>query len=255
VLVPGSFYLIAYDVADGRKVWWVSGLAFEMKATPVHDGTFVYISGTSASSFEDSYGRRIPAFAEVRDADANGDGRFARDELPDQLAKKWFRLLDLDGDSAIDGREWERYRLARQSAGGLSAFTLNGTGDVTSTNAAWHYDKAVPQLPSPLLYRGHILIVSDTGIATALDARTGAVLVQRRLQSVADNYFASPVAGDGKIFFAAESGKVSVAAADGALTALSEIDLAESIHATPAIAGGQLFVRTASALYCFGRKR
>jgi outer membrane protein assembly factor BamB len=251
LLVPGSFYLTAYEASTGRKLWWAGGLAFEMKATPVHDGRVVYISGTATDSFQDSYGRKVPAFAEVRSSDRDGDGRFSRDELPDELARRWLRLLDLDGDSHIGEREWNRFRDARRNAGGLWAFRMGGAGDRTGESAVWHYDKAVPQLPSPLLYRGVLYMVNDGGIVTALDPATGTVLRQRRLQEAVDSYYASPVAGDGKIVLASESGKVSVLQAGAGLDVLALNDLEDRVYATPAIAGGRIYLRTHAALYCF----
>lgn len=255
LLVPGSFYLTSYELSSGRKLWWTGGLAFEMKATPVHDGSVVYISGTTAASFEDSYGQNIPPFDEVRSADLDRDGRFSRDELPDQLARRWLRLLDLDGDSLIDRKEWNRYRDARRSAGGLWAFKAGGRGDMSGRNVLWHYEKAVPQLPSPLLYRGLLYIVNDGGIVTALDPASGRVAGQRRLGDAVDSYYASPVAGDGKIVLASESGKVSILEAGAALESLAVNDLGDLIYATPALSRGRLFVRTRGALYCFGQRR
>ncbi len=252
LLVPGSFHLSGYDLATGDRLWWAGGLAFEMKATPVHDGALVYISGTSASSFQDSYGGNPPTFAEVRSADTDGDGRFSRDEVPDQLAQKWMRLLDLDGDGLLDEAEWERYRAARRNAGGMWAFRLGGAGDVTETNTVWHQEKGVPQLPSPLLYRDVLYLVNDGGIVSAYDPTTGRVLAQTRLREAVDSYYASPVAADGKIFLVSELGKVSVLAADGSLSVLAFNDLDDVAYATPAIAGGHLYVRTRSTLYCFG---
>ena len=63
---------------------------------------------------------------------------------------------------------------------------------------------------------------------------------------------ASPVAGDGKIFFASELGKVAVLRPGGNLEVLAVNDLGDLIYATPAIDGGRLYVRTRGALYCFG---
>ena len=252
LLVPGSFYLSGYDVATGDRLWWAAGLAFEMKATPVHDGATVYISGTNTSSFQDSYGGNVPSFADVRAADKDGDGRFSRDEAPDQLAQKWMRLLDLDGDGLLDEAEWNRYREARGSAGGMWAFRLGGAGDVTEKNTVWHQDRGVPQLPSPVLYRDVLYLVNDGGIVTAYDPATGRVLSQVRLRDAADSYYASPVAADGKIFLVSELGKVSVLAADGSLRVLAVNDLDDVAYATPAIAGGRLYVRTQATLYCFG---
>ena len=123
---------------------------------------------------------------------------------------------------------------------------------MTASHALWHYTRAVPQLPSPLLYRGVLFIVNDGGIMTALNPQDGTVLAQRRLQGAIDSYYASPVGGDGKVFVVSESGTLTVVTADGQLSPLSVNELDEVAYATPAIAAGRLFVRTRSALYCFG---
>jgi outer membrane protein assembly factor BamB len=252
LLVPGSFYLTAYSLANGEKLWWVKGLAFEMKATPVVAGGLVYIHGTSTSSFQDSYENRIPAFETVRASDQDGDGKFSRDETPDALAKRWINLIDLNGDSLVDEREWEYYRAARASKGGLWAFRLGGKGDMTEANMHWHYDRAVPQLPSPLLYQGALYIVNDAGIATTLDPATGAVRLQGRMKGAIDNFWASPVASDGKIFMVSDSCKVVVMKPDAILEPLAVNDLDDQCSATPAIADARLYIRTRGALYAFG---
>jgi outer membrane protein assembly factor BamB len=63
------------------------------------------------------------------------------------------------------------------------------------------------------------------------------------------------VAGDSKIYFVSKEGKVSVIRAGAKWQTLSSGDLAEQDIATPAIAGGRIYVRTESTLYCFGAKR
>jgi outer membrane protein assembly factor BamB len=117
----------------------------------------------------------------------------------------------------------------------------------------WHYERSVPQLPSALLYQGVLYMISDAGIMTALDPKTGKALAQSRLEGVVDNFYASPVAGDGKVVVVSESGKAVVLKADGALTVLAVNDLGDLVYATPAVEGGLLYVRTRGVLYCFGR--
>jgi outer membrane protein assembly factor BamB len=252
LLVPGSFSLVAYSLA-GERLWWVNGLAFEMKATPVLHGDIVYIHGTSSSSFEDSYGRNIPSFESLRaEHDVDRDNRFSVAEIPDVLAKRWMSLMDLNRDSYLDPQEWAYYQSARRSQGGLWAFRLGGRGDMTASHVLWHYNRAVPQLPSPLLYRGVLYIVNDGGIMTALNPADGAVLAQRRLQGAVDSYYASPVGGDGKVFMVSESGILTIVNADAQLSEASVNDLDGVAFATPAIDDGRLYVRTRNTLYCFG---
>jgi outer membrane protein assembly factor BamB len=252
LLVPGSFYLTSYSLATGERLWWVSGLAFEMKATPVVQDGVLYIHGTSTSSFEDSFGNQIPAFEALTASDKDGDKRFSRDEVPDALAKKWMTLMDLNGDGYLDEKEWEYFRTARANKGGLWAFTLGGRGDMTAASTRWHYDKSVPQLPSPLIYRGSLYIVNDAGIATTLDPATGTVRAQGRLKGALDNFWASPIGSDGKVFMVSDSCKVVVLKAGGDLEPLAVNDLADQCSATPAIADARLYVRTRTTLYAFG---
>jgi outer membrane protein assembly factor BamB len=106
-----------------------------------------------------------------------------------------------------------------------------------------------------VLYRGVLYLVNDGGIMTALDPMTGKPLAQTRLRGAVDAYYASPVAGDGKILVVSESGKVAVVKADGTLSVLVINDLDDLCYATPAIAGGRLYIRTRTMLYSFGLRR
>jgi len=89
--------------------------------------------------------------------------------------------------------------------------------------------------------------------ALALDPASGKILAQGRLKGAVDNFFASPVAADDKIFMVSESGKVAVLKPDGSLEVLVVNDLDDLCYATPAIADGRLYVRARNTLYCFGR--
>ena len=93
-------------------------------------------------------------------------------------------------------------------------------------------------------------MVKDGGIVTKLDAATGRLLQEERVAGVG-NYFASPVAGDNKVYFAGESGTVTVVAVEQDWRIISSREFHEKIFATPAIARGKLYIRTEQALYCF----
>ena len=107
----------------------------------------------------------------------------------------------------------------------------------------------------PLLYRGVLYLVRNGGIVTALEPASGQVLKQGRLREALDGYYASPVAGDGKVYMVSDAGRAVVlqAGADWMVLATNHLD--EAVYATPAIAGERLFVRTAGRLYCFGEIR
>jgi outer membrane protein assembly factor BamB len=112
----------------------------------------------------------------------------------------------------------------------------------------------VPQLPSVVVYRDVVYMLSDRGVLTTLDAATGQMLRQDRVRGTSDNYYASPVAGDGKIYLASHKGVIAVLRAGGQQELMSANALDEDIFATPAIAGGRLYVRTVAALYCFAAR-
>jgi outer membrane protein assembly factor BamB len=97
-------------------------------------------------------------------------------------------------------------------------------------------------------------MVKEGGIVTKLDAATGRLLQEERVSGFG-NYFASPVIGDGKVYFASESGTVSVVAAEKEWRLISSHDFHEKIYATPALDTGRVFIRTQQALYCFHGSR
>lgn len=252
LLLPGSFLLTAYVLQTGEKLWWVRGLAFEMKATPVIRGGSVFVHGTVSATFEDSYGGAVPGFEQLRAHDVDGDGRFSREEVPDTLAARWMKLLDLDGDGFLGPAEWAYFQAARSSAGGLWAFRLGGRGDMTAASALWHYDRSVPQLPSPLIAGDLLYMVADGGILTALDPETGRALSRTRLEGAVDSYYASPVAAGGRLLVVSEAGRAVVLAGGARPRVLAVNDLEDAVYATPALADGRIYLRTRGALYCFG---
>jgi hypothetical protein len=138
----------------------------------------------------------------------------------------------------------------------MLAVTLGGKGEMTATAVQWQYHRAVPQLPSPLLYGGALYMINDAGIATSFDPASGEVIAQGRLPEVTDNFYASPVAGDGKVYFVSETGKVVVLPPGGRFDeAIAVNDMGDLCYATPALAEGRIYLRAGETLYCFGRAR
>jgi outer membrane protein assembly factor BamB len=124
---------------------------------------------------------------------------------------------------------------------------------MTATAVRWRYQRGIPQLPSPLLYKQALYMVNDGGgLVTTLNPETGALIQQGRLKVPSDRYYASPVAGDGKIYIASESGKVLVLPPGGGLETIAINDLQDSIYATPALVEKRIYIRTLNSLYCFG---
>ena len=255
LIVPGSYQLIAYAVEGGRKLWWARGLSWQIKPVAVADEDTIYATGWAPGA--DAGERRFfPPFDEVAAvADADKDNKLTPDEIPEPMRHtgSW-RAIDLDHDGFMDAREWGFYR-ARWSSRNVTLAVRPGKarGDLTDTHILWDYERAVPEVPSPLLYNGVLYTVKDGGILTALDAASGKVLRQGRITGAIDKFFSSPVAADGKIYLASETGKLAVLKAGADWEVLAVNDFAEPAYATPAIADGRLYVRIHQTIYCFAQ--
>jgi outer membrane protein assembly factor BamB len=261
VVIPESFQLSSYSVADGSRVWWVRGLPCEMKSVASYDREHLYVNGWGFP--QNQPGRQVAtvSFEEgLTRYDRDGDGFVGRTEITGTdpmdkvLAPSYgYDAFDLDRDGRLDAKEWEVFRRMMASENGLLAIRLGGRGDMTETAVRWRYQKPVPQVPSTLLYQGTLFMVNDSGILTSFDPATGNVLKQGRLKGAIDKYFASPVGADDKVWLISQDGTVSVvsAAADWQVLAVNALD--DEVFATPAISDGRIYVRTKSALYAFGK--
>jgi outer membrane protein assembly factor BamB len=252
LIVSGAYELDGYDVGSGKKLWWVNGMAWQAKSTPVIHKDVVYVHSWMASLEElghkpihETWERTLAAH------DKDKDGRISKDEAPDEsLTKIWF-LYDLDKDGYLDAKDWQ-YLLARNNTkNGLYAIKLGGRGDVTKSHVVWRHEKGLPNIPSPLVYQNVLFMLREGGILTSFNPTDGHIYKQGRVEGAVDTYFASPVLADGKLITASRDGKVAVIKPAAQWEVMSVGDFGEEIWATPAAADGQLFVRTQKALYCF----
>ena len=128
----------------------------------------------------------------------------------------------------------------------LLAIKPDGRGDITKSKVVWRLDRGVPLTPSPLLVGDELYMVTDNGIATCVDAKTGEELWRARLGG---NHSASPIYADGKIYFLSEEGESVVIAPGRQLKHLATNQLEGPTLASMAISDSSLFVRTATHLY------
>jgi outer membrane protein assembly factor BamB len=253
IIAAGSYQLTAYSVSNGEVVWFVRGLTCQPKSAPTISGNTLYFNGWTPGN---DAGEQVdlPPFAEVAAAaDANHDGKLAQAELP----KPWqptgtWRAVDLDRDGFLDEREWTFFRTRRASRNGLLAVKLGGRGDVTNTHVLWRFEKSLPDVPAPLVYKDVVFLIRSGGIATTLNAQTGKVLKQARLMGALEDYYSSPIIVDDKLYIASEHGKVVVLRATGDWEILAINEFGADIYATPAISEGYMYIRTQNALYAIG---
>jgi outer membrane protein assembly factor BamB len=253
VIAPGSYQLTAYSIQDGEPLWFVRGLTCQPKSAPAISGGVLYFNGWTVGN-DAGEQVELPPFAEViAKADANHDGKLAQAELPPawQPTGTW-RAIDLDRDGFLNEREWTFFRTRRAARNGLLAVRLGGSGDVTDTHVLWRHEKSLPDVPAPLVYNDVVFLFRSGGIATTLDARTGKVLKQARLTGALEDYYASPVGVDGKVYIASEHGKVVVLRAAGEWEILAINDFGADIYATPAVVEDRMYLRTQDALYASG---
>jgi outer membrane protein assembly factor BamB len=192
-------------------------------------------------------------FAEALQAhDQDGDGQIAKEELSDRPVRQRFSRIDLDQNGALDETEWTMHAKIFAAAQNVAmAIRLGGAADVTDTHVAWIQRQGLPIVPSPLVYQDVVYMVKNSGVVTSLDSASGRLLKRARI-SGRGNYYASPVAGDGKVYCASERGVLSVLKAGRQWETVAHHDFGERIMATPVIRDGQIFVRTDQALYCYG---
>lgn len=128
----------------------------------------------------------------------------------------------------------------------LLAVRVDGKGDVTKSGVAWSLKRGVSLTPSPLLVGEELYLVSDNGIASCLDAKTGIPQWQMRLNG---NYSASPIYADGRIYFLSEEGESVVIAPGKEFKALAQNQLDGQTLASMAVSNGSIFIRSQTHLY------
>jgi len=133
----------------------------------------------------------------------------------------------------------------------LFAIRTGGAGDVTDSHVAWQTTKAVPHTPCVLVVKNELYMVSDGGVASCLDARTGKSHWQER---IGGQYSASPVFADGKIYFQNEQGASVVGAPSITFEKIATNNLNERTLASYGVLDNALLIRSDKHLYRIGGK-
>ena len=128
----------------------------------------------------------------------------------------------------------------------LVAVRPNGSGDITGTHIEWSTGKSTPKRSSQIILGDLMFMMSDSGVASCLEAKTGELVWTKRLSG---EYWASPVYADGKIFYFSKKGKAPVVAASRDYQLLAENEFDAGFNASPAFAGNAMIVRTFTHLY------
>jgi outer membrane protein assembly factor BamB len=252
IVMPGSLKLKGYDVRTGREAWSLAGMPAFVCTTPVVGDGMLYFAGWSPG--------KEPGTAPSWDAmaggfDKNKDNAVTKDEVTGSEMESFFKALDYNGDGKWTKDDFDTFAaMMAKGENVLVAVKPGAKGEVGPGGVAWKQTRGLPYVPSPLLYRGAVYLVKDGGMVSSYDAKTGKVNYQQERLNAIGNYYASPVAADGRIYVASLNGKVTVFAAGGeAPKILHQAEFGERLSATPALVGAQIILRTPTALYAFGR--
>ena len=249
IIVLGSLRLDAYSRETGELHWWMPLGSNGSMGTPVASGDTLFVS--TVGSTEPS----LPTFSTyLEKLDANKDRRLSAPEfIVDKDMGEHFGWVDADGDGFITETEWNTTRGYGVGDYGVVAIRPAGArGKLQSSAIIWRFQKNLPYIPAPLLYQNVLYLVKRGGIVTSLDPTTGRPLKEGRSVGALGEYYASPVAADGKVFLANVEGKVTVLKASAQWDVLGVNDVGDEIHSTPALSDGRLYVRTRTSVYCFG---
>lgn len=244
VLVFGAYLVTSYAIASGKELWRMKGFGYTPVCSPVLSGDRLYVS------VPDHAEAGVPDWNTLAgQADANRDGKVARTEARGEMLAH-FGWADVDRDDVVTEEEWAvAYGGMNSKDYGLAAIDLAAEG---GPRELWRYKKSLPTIASPLLYGGILYLARGGGLVTLVNAEDGEVVARERIADGAAECWSSPVAGDGKIFIADNSGIVTVVAPGPRWNVLATNELGEDCVATPAIGADALYVRTRSAVWSFG---
>jgi outer membrane protein assembly factor BamB len=137
---------------------------------------------------------------------------------------------------------------------GLRAVAVRPGSKAAGATAALAYEitKSAPLVPTPLAKDGRLYLWADNGIVTCARVATGEVLWRVKIDG---SFYSSPVWVDQRLYCVAKNGDVVILAAADKFQLLGRVPLGEKCYATPAIAGGVMYLRTYSQLFSLGGRK
>ena len=279
LVVLGNGRLCGYELPGGQEKWNVTGFSRETIAVPVAGAGRVYASASKLGGAADVDPDPAPFWRAVMGFDANGDKKLARSEMtghftfpfrpelppghpgygmpmpadPGQRKKRldgMFQWMDKDRDGFWSEAEFIGNLRIGRGKPLLVAIRPGGRGNITESHVDWELNKAIPEVPSPVYFKGRIYLVRSGGVLACVDADNGKLLYRDRLGGLGQ-YSASPVAANGHLYLVSEPGILSVVKADGTFKVTHQHDLGEEVVTTPAIDTDSLYIRTTKHLWAF----
>jgi outer membrane protein assembly factor BamB len=248
VITASRGQLGAHRVDNGERLWSWKKLSPSEVASPilVNDTLFTFGYGNDKAN---------PFSIQLQKYDKNHDGKLTPDEYGNDQYLTGVGMFVGNRDGIVTQ---EKYDFRQNMSVAPSSFLAVQLKPDTSAmpREVWRYDKSfIGVIPSPLYYEGVLYVLKNGGLLTSFDPATGSVKKASRLEGAISGYSSSPVAAEGKIYIASEEGKVTVIRAGAEWDVMQVNDLDEGCYATPALADGNIYLRTNEALYRFGGKK
>ena len=253
IVIAATLRVVGYDFETGKELWTVRGISRMVSLSPFLTESGTLITGGWAAGGDETERITVQPFSVVKkELDKNGNGTLENDELPKGDIKQRFPQVDRNKDGSLTEAEYEYFRtLFEQGQNSIVAIKPGAQGEATETHLLWKQRKLVPFCSSPVAVGDFIFTIKDGGIFACLDLKNGKHIKQGRASGT-DDYYSSPVAGDGKLFLIDEEGRLTVLSADPECRTLHTAEFGEKAFATPAIVSNRLYLRTNGHLYCFG---
>jgi outer membrane protein assembly factor BamB len=253
LVIAGSGKMKGYDPKTGKELWQCNTLLRTIMTTPIVDGENIYMTCQSYGDTD-----RVLKFALLQWKDTDQDGRLDKKEIDEPFWEK-FDKGDADKDGyLVDDEIDNAFQAETNRVGGGDITQMikgGGLGDVTDSHLVWNVDEKTPSnIASALVYDDQLFMVKKGGICASYDKKSGKNIFMKRRLNNFGNYYASPVAGDGKVYVQGENGFLLVVKLGEEPEVLAKNDMGDSVVATPAIADGRIFVRTLNTIYCFSKE-
>lgn len=135
------------------------------------------------------------------------------------------------------------------------AIRLGESGDLTDTPSnVWQYNKGAPKVPTPILCENYLYLMTNKGIVTCLNAKTGEVIYRGGRVPVPATFIASLVAFNRNILLTSEDGETFMLKMGPSFEILRTNSIGEPVYASPAISNGKIFIRGEKNLFCIRKE-
>ena len=233
-------FVLAADIATGRTVWKTVRQELPSWGTPT-----VYTSRRGTPELVTNASNYIRGYNPDTGAELWRLGGSSKITAPTPVFTDGFIIV-------ASGRAPERPIFAiRPGARGDISLQRDELGN---GSVAWSKTGRGSYMPTPIIYQNRVYVLSNQGLLDAYDLKTGQDVYRQRLPHRGSGFSASPVAADGRMYLSSEDGEMFVISAGPEFRVIATNAMGEPLMATPALAGGHMYVRGEKHLFAIARR-